>query len=504
MEPNTLVIRADASVAIATGHVMRCLALAQAWQDACGNVVFAMAESTPAIDARLRSEGMEIVRIDAPPNSVEDARNVSSLMLDRQAEWVVVDGYRFDSEYQRNLKNAGLRVLFVDDLGQCQHYFADLVLDQNVHANEGMYANREAYTRLLLGPRYAMLRREFKRWRQWRREIPTIGRNLLITMGGSDPDNLTWRMIEALPKISAPDLDITVVAGGSNPQLAELRRAVTSSGVPIHFVGNTSQMPELMAQSDIAIICGGGTLWELLYMGCPTLSYFRTPPQGQIVAELDAMGAVHNMGPVEDFDPNSLARTAEGMIACKDCRLKMAQLGRNLVNGEGIARVLDSLLPEGLSHAQLCMSPIQPNERDDFLNMAEKHFRELNPIFTPAPDWKNSYFENITKNPGHSLRWIVAGAQRVGFILFGVEEHRFLPRLTGAIYELYIAPEHRRKGIARLCARQVIDELWRSCPSKIQLEVIEGNDGAAELWRSLGFQKVTERFVLTEKNQATE
>lgn len=499
---NTLVIRADASVPIATGHVMRCLALAQAWQDAGGNVVFAMAESTAAIDTRLCSEGMEIVRLDAPPNSIEDAKQVSSLALDRHAEWVVVDGYRFDSDYQRNLKNAGLKLLFVDDLGQCQRYFADLVLDQNVHANDGMYANRESYTRLLLGPRYAMLRREFRGWRQWRRETRPIGRNLLITMGGSDPDNLTRRLIDTLPKISVRDLEITVVAGGSNPQLSELQRAVTNSSVPIHLVGNASDMPELMAQSDIAIICGGGTLWELLYMGCATLSYFRTPPQGQIIAKLDAMGAVRSMGSVEDFDSNSLARAVEEIIACQECRAKMAHLGRNLVDGEGIARVLDFVLSGGMS-LDLGMIPVEPDQRQDFLKMAEKHFRELNPTFTPAQDWQSSYFENIMNNPRRSLRWIVSGGQRVGFVLFGVEEHRFLPRLTGAIYEVYVVPEQRRKGIARACAKQVIDELWRSSPSKIQLEVIQGNAGAAELWRSLGFQKATERFVLAEKNQAT-
>jgi UDP-2,4-diacetamido-2,4,6-trideoxy-beta-L-altropyranose hydrolase len=348
MLASTLIIRTDASIAIATGHVMRCLALGQAWQDAGGNVVFAMAESTPAVNARLRSEGMEIVQLRASANGVQDARDVAALACDRHAVWVVVDGYRFDSEYQHNLKNAGLQLLFVDDLGQCEHYFADLVLDQNVHASDKMYANRESYTRLLLGPRYAMLRREFHARREWRREIPAIGRKVLVSMGGSDPDNLTLRLIEAFPRISVPHPEITVVAGGSNPQLADLQRAVAGLSVPIHLVGNASDMPELMAQSDIAIICAGGTLWELLYMGCATLSYFRTPTQGQIVAELDAMGAARSMGPLGHFDHNSLARAVEEMIACQDCRAKMAQLGKELVDGEGIGRVLDSVLPGGL------------------------------------------------------------------------------------------------------------------------------------------------------------
>jgi ribosomal protein S18 acetylase RimI-like enzyme len=261
-------------------------------------------------------------------------------------------------------------------------------------------------------------------------------------------------------------------------------------------------MPELMAQSDIAIICAGGTLWELLYMGCATLSYFRTPAQGQIVAALDAMGALHNFGSVEDFDPNMLARAVEELIACQARRKKMAQWGKKLVDGEGIGRVLDHVLPQrrGLG-STLSIVPVEPDERGDFLEMAQQHFREVNPMFTPAQDWKNSYFENIKRNPKCCLRWIVADGQRAGFVLFGVEEHRFLPRLTGAIYEVYVIPERRRQGIARACAKQVIDELGKASPSKIQLEVVEGNDAAAELWRSLGFKKVTERFVLTEKDR---
>ena len=139
---------------------------------------------------------------------------------------------------------------------------------------------------------------------------------------------------------------------------------------------------------------------------------------------------------------------------------------------------------------------VATGDREKFMAMAEEHFRELNSRFTPAQDWKASYFENILGNRNYSLRWVVADGLRVGFVLYGVEEHRFLSRKTGVIYELYIVPDQRRKGIARACAESVIQELWRAFPSKIQLEVVEGNRAAAELWRSLGFQKVSERLIL--------
>lgn len=142
------------------------------------------------------------------------------------------------------------------------------------------------------------------------------------------------------------------------------------------------------------------------------------------------------------------------------------------------------------------MVPVIEADREEFLRMAADHFSELNPAFVPQTDWKQRYFPSILSNPNYSLRWIVCDGKRAGFILFGVEDHRFLPRKTGAIYELYVLPEFRRRGIARACALEAIRELWTHSPSKIQLEVVEGRTAAAALWKSLGFHKVTERFVL--------
>lgn len=143
------------------------------------------------------------------------------------------------------------------------------------------------------------------------------------------------------------------------------------------------------------------------------------------------------------------------------------------------------------------MTPISRSEGVDFLRMAMQHFSELNPSFTPHDDWKLHYFETICGNPQLFLRWILCDGARAGFVLFGVEEHRFLPRKTGVIYELFVAPVFRRRGVARACAQQTIKELWSLGLSKLQLEVLEGNEGARALWRSIGFCKVSERYTLS-------
>lgn len=142
---------------------------------------------------------------------------------------------------------------------------------------------------------------------------------------------------------------------------------------------------------------------------------------------------------------------------------------------------------------------VKPSERDEFMRMAEQHFREVSPAFTPHEDWKQSYFGTIMANPQLFLRWIVCGGVRSGFFLYGLEPHRFLPRQAGALYELYVAPEMRRRGVARQAGQIAIRELQQYGPSKIHLEIIAGDEGAAALWTSAGFKKITERYVLTAK-----
>ncbi len=140
-------------------------------------------------------------------------------------------------------------------------------------------------------------------------------------------------------------------------------------------------------------------------------------------------------------------------------------------------------------------------DRESFLRMAESHFRELSPAFEPQADWKEHYFDNILANKRLSLRWITIDGQRAGFILFGLEDHRFLPRQTGAVYELYVAPAFRRRSLARESAVAAIRELQTNSPSKVQIEVMDGNTGAEKLWKSLGFRKVSERWVLKDESR---
>jgi UDP-2,4-diacetamido-2,4,6-trideoxy-beta-L-altropyranose hydrolase len=338
-----VLIRADASVRIGIGHLMRCLALAQAWQEEGNFAHFALVDVLPVLERRLLDGGMDVSRVAASPGSLEDAARTIALAQEMVATWVVLDGYCFDTPYQRAVKEADLRLLVVDDYGHASHYYADLVLNQNISADESLYANRESYTRLLLGPRYAMLRREFWPWRGWQREIPPVAHKVLVTLGGADPDNVTLRVVRALHRVQIPGLAAAVVVGGGNPHWESLRSAVEHSGCEIRLERDVRDMSELMAWADVAISAGGSTCWELAFMGLPALVLVVADNQKGVADGLDALGVVRSLGRCIDVDEVDVARASKVLVTDSAQRGAMSEKGRQLVSGSGADEVVTSM-----------------------------------------------------------------------------------------------------------------------------------------------------------------
>jgi UDP-2,4-diacetamido-2,4,6-trideoxy-beta-L-altropyranose hydrolase len=348
MVPGNLLFRVDANVSVGTGHVMRCLALAQAWQADGGRAIFAMAEVTPALEGLLLRQGIELTRVNSPAGASSDSIETAELALQQRAKWTVIDGYRFDADYQRSLKASGLKLLFIDDNGHADHYCADLVLNQNLHATDGLYINREAHTRLLLGPRYALLRREFEKLRGWNREIPVRAKNILVTMGGSDPHNVTQSVIAALSDVAAEGLTIDVVVGGSNPHLAGLEHSAARAVAPITLVKDPFNMPELLSRADLAISGAGTTCWEMCFLGLPSILVVLAENQVGIAKELAKLGISINLGRREDLEPASVSAAIKSLLHAQAKRESMSRLGRELVDGHGAQRVVNAIRSRGL------------------------------------------------------------------------------------------------------------------------------------------------------------
>jgi UDP-2,4-diacetamido-2,4,6-trideoxy-beta-L-altropyranose hydrolase len=335
MSLGKILIRADASVEIGTGHVMRCLALAQAWQDAGGEAMFAMAESTPSIRARLAAENCAVIAVRAPVGSVEDANCVAEHARTNDAHWIVLDGYSFGPGYQECVTRARRKVMLVDDTAQSEYYCADFILNQNLNASESLYPSRLRQPCVLLGTNYVLLRREFSAWRKWNREIPPLARTVTVTIGGSDPEGFTDKLLD-YPAFNG--LAPTFLVGGSAQGVTRL---IDSKRDDVKK--DLSDITQILAGSDLAIICAGGTLWECLFMGCAVLSYTRNSVQDEIIECLHRMGAACNMGRISDFDRHRLAASLAELSGAVERRRRMWEVGRQLVDGMGAARVVQSL-----------------------------------------------------------------------------------------------------------------------------------------------------------------
>lgn len=340
-----LLIRADATVAIGTGHVMRCIALAQAWQQTGASVTFIMATQPSALQDRIRAEGFSVLLLRVAPGSANDAEQTAMVAHQMTAAWIVADGYCFDATYQHILKEKGHRVLLIDDYGHAEYYFATMVLNQNISADEKMYIHRESSTRLLLGTQYALLRREFWPWRGYRRAVSEPTRKILVTLGGSDPDNVTLMILHALYEIERTDLEVVVVVGGSNPYYETLHVAAHDATFPVSLRQNVTNMPELMAWAEIAVTAGGSTCWETAFMGLPNIILVLAQNQEKIAAVLDARGVAINLGWATTIDPSTIATTLEQLAYNTSQWQMMSENGQRLVDGYGAARVV-ALLQE--------------------------------------------------------------------------------------------------------------------------------------------------------------
>ncbi len=350
---NTLIIRTDATVHIGTGHVMRCLALAQAWQDRGGKTIFISYCESDTLRDRITAEGFDFIALKNPHPDPLDCDFTLAMLKQlnnedtKQKAWLVLDGYHFDADYQKRVKDAGHKLLWIDDYGHAAHYYADLILNQNISADESFYAHRESSVELLLGARYALLRREFQRWQGWRREIPAIARKVLVSLGGADPYNVTLKVIRALEQVDVPVLEARIVSGPANPHLKVLRKAI-GTDPRFRLLTDVTDMAEFTSWADIAVSAGGGTCWELAFMGLPGIIIVTADNQRGNADVMSRKQISVNLGWHQDISAEGIAVKLKHVMKNAEQRSWMSQRGQALVDGNGGRRLIKIIAGETL------------------------------------------------------------------------------------------------------------------------------------------------------------
>ena len=361
--------RTDASLEIGTGHVMRCLTLADALAARGADCQFICRTHQGNLIEFIRSKGYVTHALPAAPivapatpdsntsaadlahshwlgtTQAQDAAACAPILAAQRPDWMIVDHYALDARWERALAPHYRKLMVIDDLADRPHA-CDLLLDQTFGRDAVDYHPLvPADCRLLCGSQYALLRPEFAALRPYslqRRARPSL-RELLITMGGIDKDNATGQVLQALRACPLPaDCRITVVMGATAPWLEEVRIQAQEMPWPTRSLVGVNDMAQLMADSDLAIGAAGATSWERCCLGLPTIMLVLAKNQLKVAQGLEQVGAAAlvTSRPSAEYQLASLL----GTLASTPQKLyAMSKSSAAIVDGKGSHSVITLL-----------------------------------------------------------------------------------------------------------------------------------------------------------------
>lgn len=270
-----IIIRADASIQIGSGHIMRCLTIAHNFQKRGHEVLFFMSPLEGNLISYVNAQGF---------------RTITNW---QSTDIILIDHYQIDFELERSLRKYANKIVVIDDLANRKHD-CDVLLDQNIVKNyQHRYDELVPKTcKKLLGPQFLIMRNEFIQARQLMPKRSGKVERLLVFMGGTDPTHETLKILEALQ--IANFQKIHIVCGNGNKQKEKIQEICYKSGYQYHQ--QIDYMAQLMNKVDFSIGAGGLTTWERCYVGLPSSSTIVADNQYDTTKMTEKLGAVINVG----------------------------------------------------------------------------------------------------------------------------------------------------------------------------------------------------------------
>ena len=357
------VFRTDASSKIGSGHVMRCLTLASKLDASGYEIHFICREFHGHMAAAISAQDFRIHQL--PGTSAasypvrgqtahadwlgvawqEDAAQSTDVLkqIGSGINWLVIDHYAIDAGWESLLRPMVERIMVIDDLADRRHD-CDLLLDQNLYQDSGKrYAGRvNGDCELLLGPRYALLREEFCVQRKQLRQRDGSIKDILVFLGGADPENATGMVLDAISGLDRPDIHVDVVIGSSNPNRTSLElRCADMENVTCDC--QITNMAELMNNADLAIGGGGTSTWERCAMELPALVVSLADNQQPIAEAVASTGAITYLGRSEDVAADDIRLALLELSNHPEQLLRQGLVSGGLVDGLGNQRIIERM-----------------------------------------------------------------------------------------------------------------------------------------------------------------
>jgi UDP-2,4-diacetamido-2,4,6-trideoxy-beta-L-altropyranose hydrolase len=478
-----VLIRADASQAIGSGHIARCMTLGEVLREQGHKVVFACRLLPGHLLDRLRQHGFSAFGL-AYESADVDIEALLPWQADIEAmqlaltgeapfDWLIVDHYGLAKAWEQAARVFAPRLMAIDDLANRPHQ-VDLLLDQNFSATPEAYAHRvQPSCETLLGPRFALLREAFQ-------DAPVAVRGgvkrVLVNFGGFDAAAQTHEAMKAL--LGYEQLSVDFVAGTDNPAWAAMQ-ALAEPRPNWRLHSHVPMFAELMAQADLFIGAGGGTTWERAALGLPTICIAVAANQ-QRNAELLAEAGVHlYLGPREQLRPEQLQQAIGVMLDNPGLRQSFARRSRALVDGLGAQRVCVALSSKVLQLRQA-------NLEDSQLLFEGRNAEAV----------RSASFDSSLIDPDSHRRWLtqsLANPERLLLIGEALDGPVGVVRYdrTGERVEVSIYVFNGRAGLGWGRALLLHGERWLRTHwphvRLIEARAMAGNAGSLSLFRRAGY-----------------
>ena len=354
-----IVIRTDASFEIGIGHVFRCITLANELRSRGHIVSFLTRTIDEKVLAKIRAGNYKVHILSAKNNTSQinpkltgihshwlgvtqeiDAKECSAVLNKINPDWVVVDHYSINQIWHKIIRKYCSRILVIDDLND-RPFDCDLLLNQNVGTLSKDYSDLlPQECKLLLGPKYALLRKEFRDWRDYslKQRTQTSYSNILITMGGADENNISLKILKELEGAGLSDrASVTLVLGALNPWESEIRSFAEYTSLQMELKVDVNNMAEIMSNSDITIGAPGSTSWERCCLGLPTVLLVLAQNQIKISQNLvdQKLAIVTNL--------ISLREDLEGLLSSDAGRSELdlfSKTSSTVCDGKGVERLV--------------------------------------------------------------------------------------------------------------------------------------------------------------------
>jgi len=339
-----ILIRTDASINIGTGHVMRCLSLADELRQKGTDINFICREEPGNLISYIEGSGYKVHQMSGEIDIETDRKLTKEILSKYESthDWLIIDHYDIDISYESPLREHVKMIMVIDDLANREHD-CDLLLDQNYSNNEDRYNDLVPENCIqLLETEYAILRPQFQKAREKLRRKGGEVNRILVFMGGVDSKNITSKALRAIHMLDRSDIAIDVVVGELNQYHDEMK--VLTSKMPNTICHhNVEDMASLMSSADLCIGAGGTTTWERCCVGLPTISIILAENQKSISESLHKEGAIINLGWYYNVTEENIKEVVEGLIDNPQKMVSMSDKSRRLVDGKGVGRVIDTI-----------------------------------------------------------------------------------------------------------------------------------------------------------------